>query len=165
MIFVEYNRLKAVNYAKRWARSRNPKYYDYSNIGGDCTNFISQCVFTGCGVMNYDKNLGWYYINANEKSPSWTGVKFFYDFIVNNDGTGPYGEEEDLNKLMPGDIIQLGDDSDVFYHTLILTNITRNIFGRNYYICSHSMDTYQRNLFSYDFSILRGIHIIGARKE
>lgn len=24
--------------------------------------------------MNYSKNNGWYYINGNNKSPSWTGV-------------------------------------------------------------------------------------------
>jgi len=97
MINIEYNRQDAVNYANRWALSRNPAYYDYSNIGGDCTNFASQVLYAGTGVMNYNRENGWYYINANDKSPSWTGVNFFYDFIVNNDGLGPYGEESILS--------------------------------------------------------------------
>ena len=93
MINIEYNRQDAVNYANRWALSRNPAYYDYSNIGGDCTNFASQVLYAGTGVMNYNSENGWYYIDANNKSPSWTGVNFFYIFIVNNDGLGPFGEE------------------------------------------------------------------------
>ena len=42
-----YNPSKAVAYAKQWAYSRNPKYYDYSNMGGDCANFVSQCLIAG----------------------------------------------------------------------------------------------------------------------
>ena len=42
-----YNAQKAVNYAQKWALSRNPNYYDYSNEGGDCANFVSQCLIAG----------------------------------------------------------------------------------------------------------------------
>ena len=38
-----YNRRAAVAYAHKWAYSRNPAFYDFSEIGGDCTNFASQC--------------------------------------------------------------------------------------------------------------------------
>jgi len=34
---MEYNRANAVAYAKKWAYGRNPKYYDFSDLGGDCT--------------------------------------------------------------------------------------------------------------------------------
>ena len=30
-----YNREAAVSYAKMWALSRNPAYYDFSALGGD----------------------------------------------------------------------------------------------------------------------------------
>lgn len=53
MKIVEYNREKAKQYAKKWAYLRNPSYYDYDKIGGDCTNFVSQCIFAGAGHMNY----------------------------------------------------------------------------------------------------------------
>ncbi len=39
-------------YAHLWAYGRNPRYYDYEGIGGDCTNFASQCIYAGAGVMN-----------------------------------------------------------------------------------------------------------------
>ena len=64
MITVPYDRQSAVMYALRWALSRNPEYYSYSGIGGDCTNFVSQCVYAGSGVMNYTPDFGWYYIDA-----------------------------------------------------------------------------------------------------
>ena len=60
MIFVEYDRERAVEYAKKWALGRNPEYYDYSDIGGNCTAFASQCVYAGCGIMNYTPDYGWY---------------------------------------------------------------------------------------------------------
>ena len=82
MITIDYNRRAAVAYANRWALSRNPEYFDYSGIGGDCTSFASQTVYAGTGVMNYTGDTGWYYINANDKSPSWTGVDYFYNFIL-----------------------------------------------------------------------------------
>lgn len=64
MIFMEYNRANAVAYAKKWAYGRNPKYYDFSDLGGDCTNFASQCIYAGSGVMNYTPTYGWYYISV-----------------------------------------------------------------------------------------------------
>ena len=39
-----YSPSKAVAYAKQWAYGRNPKYYDYDPLGGDCANFVSQCL-------------------------------------------------------------------------------------------------------------------------
>lgn len=88
-----YNRANVLSYAKKWSFDRNPKYYDYDSIGGDCTNFVSQCIFSGCGIMNYSKTSGWYYISANNKSPSWTGVQFLYNFLCGNKSVGPYGVE------------------------------------------------------------------------
>lgn len=165
MIFVPYDRETAIAYAQRWALSRNPDFYDYAGIGGDCTNFVSQCVYAGTGVMNYTQTYGWYYINSNNKSPSWTGVDYFYNFMVNNRDVGPYGIETRLINIIPGDVIQLGNSSGMYYHSLILTRIETDFFGRRYYICSHSEDSLNRDLFTYDFAKLRCIHIVGARKE
>ena len=53
-----YDRKAALRYAHRWAYSRNPAYYDYENLGGDCTNFASQCLYAGTGVMNLRPHAG-----------------------------------------------------------------------------------------------------------
>ena len=50
LIDTPYDRDAAVAYARRWALSRNPLYYDFEDIGGDCTNFASQYIFAG-GIM------------------------------------------------------------------------------------------------------------------
>ena len=106
----KYNRENIYKYAQKWALSRNPKYYNYEYIGGDCTNFVSQCIYAGCGQMNYNRLNGWYSINANNKSPSWTGVEFLYDFLISNKEAGPKGEVASIDKLEIGDIIQLSFD-------------------------------------------------------
>ena len=68
----DYDRKAAVLYAHAWAYGRNPAFYDYEQVGGDCTNFASQCIFAGCGIMNFTPTYGWYYITANQKAPAWT---------------------------------------------------------------------------------------------
>lgn len=164
-MIIDYNRNAAIAYALRWALKRNPDYYNYTGIGGDCTNFVSQCVYAGSGVMNYEPVFGWYYINANDKSPSWTGVQYFYDFMIGNTEIGPFAEERALNELIPGDVIQLGNEDGNFYHSLLLTAILRGPGGRRYYVCAHSDDALNRRLSTYDFTVLRGIHILGVRTE
>lgn len=164
-MIIPYNRNAAINYANRWALSRNPDFYDYSQIGGDCTSFVSQCVYAGSGVMNYTPDFGWYYINANDKSPSWTGVQFFYNFMTTNQGVGPFAEERPLYALLPGDVIQLANESGSFYHSLFLVAVRRGPRGRRYYVASHSQDALYRNLNSYNFQNIRGIHIVGVRIE
>ena len=107
-----YDRNKVIEYAKKWALSRNPKYYNFDNVGGDCTSFVSQCIFAGAKVMNYTKDVGWYYIDGNNKSPSWSGVDFLYKFLTNNKSVGPYGKEVKINEIKIGDIAQLSFDGD-----------------------------------------------------
>lgn len=162
---IEYNRSEAVRYALRWALARNPDFYDYADLGGDCTSFASQCLYAGCGVMNYTPTFGWYYISGSDKSPSWSGVEYFYDFMTTNDGIGPYAEDVPLERLLPGDIIQLGNRNGNFYHTLVLTMIKSVRGARNYYICAHNNDAFQRNLNTYNYARLRCLHILGARTE
>ncbi len=155
---LKYNRKLAIEYAEKWAYSRNPKYYNYDPVGGDCTNFISQCIYAGSNVMNYNKNNGWYYINGNNKSPSWTGVEFLYNFLTKNKGVGPYGVKTDANNISVGDIVQLSFDGKVFTHSLIIVKIDSEI-----YISSHTFDAFNRKLNSYNFKNIRFIHIEGVR--
>ena len=69
---IPYDRRAAVAYAHQWAYGRNPDFYDYEEIGGDCTNFASQCLYAGTGVMNFDPVYGWFYRDPNDKAPAWT---------------------------------------------------------------------------------------------
>lgn len=161
MSITAYNRQAAVQYAKKWAFGRNPAFYDFSAIGGDCTNFASQCIYAGAGVMNYTPVYGWFYINANDRTASWTGVEYLYNFLTANDGAGPFAEEVGLDKLELGDIAQLGKATGDFYHSPVVVGFRRG----EILIAAHSYDAYDRPLSSYSFAKARGIHILGVRKD
>ena len=157
---IVYQREKAVEYAVKWALYRNERYYNFDKIGGDCTNFVSQCLYAGCKVMNYNKDLGWYYSSINDRAPAWTGVQYFYNFLINNKGKGPFASLVSKEEIEIGDFIQLGKNNGEFYHAVIVTNI---INGR-FYVCSHTRDALNVPLSSYYFSQIRYLHILGARK-
>lgn len=155
-----YDRRAAVEYAKKWAFRRNPAYYNFDNLGGDCTNFASQCIYAGAKVMNYTPTFGWYYINVNERAPAWTGVEYLYNFLTTNEGAGPFGREAPLGELEPGDIVQLGRATGDFYHTPVVVAVRKDAI----YVAAHTYDAYMRPLSSYNYSKVRGIHIEGVRK-
>ena len=77
-----YDRVAAVLYAQEWALKRNKSFYDFENIGGDCTNFASQCIYAGAKIMNYKPIFGWYYNSLSSRTPSWSGVEYLYNFLV-----------------------------------------------------------------------------------
>lgn len=153
-----YDRQKAIEYAKKWAFSRNPKYYNFDPVGGDCTSFISQCIYAGSGIMNYNK-YGWYYRNGNDKSASWSGVEYLHKFLTQNKGIGPYGEEVSMQKIQVGDIAQLSFDGNVFGHSLLMVEKDMN----KILIATHTQDEYGRNLATYNFNKIRFIQIKGVR--
>lgn len=155
---IAYNREKAVAYARRWALGRNPAYYDFEEIGGDCTNFASQCIYAGAGIMNYTPTLGWYYNSASDRTASWTGVEFLYDFLVKNTSVGPFAKEVSQIEIQPGDIVQLGTLSDRFYHSPIIISTEPEIL-----IAAHTYDTLDRPLSSYSYQTVRFLHIEGIR--
>jgi len=159
MRIIEYKREQALAYARRWALSRNPLYYDFSSIGGDCTNFISQCVFAGSKQMNYEKDKGWYYSSLTDRAPAWTGVEFFYEFITKNEGLGPFAIMVNKNQIRPADVIQLGDQNGNFYHAAIVTGI----FEDEILVAAHTFDTLDRPLSTYNFNRVRYLSIQGVR--
>ena len=152
-----YNREAVYEYAKKWAYGRNPKYYNFDPVGGDCTNFVSQCIYAGCKQMNYDRNNGWYYINGNNKSPSWTGVEFLYNFLTTNNNLGPKGEKMTIDKLEIGDVVQLSFNGQIFSHSLIV--MKNGINTDNTLIATHTYDIFGKSVSEYGFEKYRCIHI------
>ncbi|MBE6531687.1 MAG: amidase [Ruminococcaceae bacterium] len=164
MLFeIPYNRERAVEYARRWALTRNPLFLDFTGRGGDCTSFVSQCVFAGCGVMNFTPTFGWYYRSSEDRAPAWAGVDEFFDFITGapqfraaNGGTGPQGIDVMDGRIIEiGDVIQLANDSGEFYHSLIISGFTDN----DILVCAHSDDALDRPISTYNYASLRVIHI------
>lgn len=152
-----YDRKKVYEYAKKWAYSRNPKYYNFDPVGGDCTNFVSQCILAGYGQMNYEKDNGWYYINGNDKSPSWTGVEYLYNFLINNRGIGPQGKEINISEIEIGDVVQLGFDGKQFSHSCIVVKKGDNNY--NTLVAAHTHDVFGKSVADYLSEQQRFIHI------
>ena len=154
-----YDRVAAVRYARLYALSPNPKFYHFAGIGGDCTNFISQCILAGGGVMQYNKQNGWYYSSSYDRSSSWTSVAALQSFLLNTQQNGgPKASIVSLDKVEIGDIIQLRQNPTRFNHSLIVSKITQN----EIYVCAHSNDALDRKLSSYNFFELLPLHIIKA---
>lgn len=163
MTIKNYDRKSVVEYAEKWAYLRNPKYYNFDSVGGDCTAFASQCIYAGSKVMNYDKKNGWYYISGNNKSPSWTGVEFLHNFLINNKGVGPFGKIVDINNIELGDIAQISFDGIKFAHSLVIINIGKTKTIENILIAAHTFDTLNKQISEYNFKKIRFIHIVGVR--
>ena len=161
----DYNRKAAVLYAHQWAFGRNPIFYDYEKLGGDCTNFASQCIFAGSGVMNFTPTYGWYYIDANQKAPAWTGVEYLYRFLIRSGpSVGPVGEDAAMEDLRPGDLIQLSFNGEEFQHSPIVVATGYPIMPENILVAAHSYDADYRPLSTYEYRKIRFLHLIGTMR-
>lgn len=159
LVTAAYNRENAVTYARRWAFSQNPLFASFRGFGGNCTNFVSQAVYAGTCRMNYRPIYGWYYISIDERSASWTGVEFFYNFLTGNAGEGPFGEETTLDRLEIGDIIQLGREADGYYHTLLIVGFEEE----DPLVAAQTDDAYGRPLSTYQYDYARYLKVLGVR--
>lgn len=158
-----YNRGSAIAYAHKWVYGRNPKYYDFDPLGGDCTNFISQCLYAGCGVMNFTRDVGWYYNSINDRAPAWSGVEFLYRFLTTNKQDGPFAKQLPLSSALAGDIIQLSFDGIAFAHSLIVVGTGEKPGPDNILITTHTYDSDNRPLNTYQYQLSRLLHIEGVR--
>lgn len=146
---IEYNREKAVDYARTWALYRNPKYKDYDPWGGDCTNYISQCIHAGkipFDNQGRDIMAKWYWYSDYSRTPSWTSADAFSRYILNNNNQsstnyGIYAVLAEYNELEIGDIVQLVYEG-IAYHTMIVTQVIldNKNYLLDYLICQHTED-------------------------
>ena len=154
-----YIRENAVAYARKYAFSQNPLFPNFAGIGGNCTNFVSQAIYAGGCVMNYTPTFGWYYISLDERSPSWSGVEYFYNFIIENAGVGPFGRVATSDELELGDVIQLARNEEGYYHTLLVVGFD----GMDILVAAQTDNAYARPLSTYTYDYARYIKILGIR--
>lgn len=164
----EYNRERAVEYARKWALSRNPLFFDFTGGGGNCTNFVSQCLLAGSLVMDSTETFGWYYVDVNNRAPAWTGVREFYefmcglgDFMPRSERQGPFCEEVMRERAEIGDVVQLANNRGVFYHSLIISGFENG----GILVCAQSNDALDRPLSTYSYASARFLHVQGVNIE
>lgn len=117
---------RAVYYARKYALKRNANYEDFSKRGGDCTNFISQCLDYGGLPYSYT----W-----KPYTHPWLRVNELYYYLLNS------GKGIDITKnkiYSEGDIIQFYSSQKGFFsHSIIITKVLDN---GEYLYCCHSDD-------------------------
>ena len=165
----QYDRGRAVEYAKKWALSRNDLFYDFTGGGGNCTNFASQCVLAGSLVMNPTEIFGWYYVSIDNRAPAWTGVEEFYnfmcglgDFAPKSERVGPFCTEVERERVEVGDVVQLANPMGEFYHTLVVSGFSED---GDIIVCAQSNDALDRPLSTYNYAVARFLHVEGVNVE
>ena len=161
LVIKPYLRERAVEYAKKYAFSQNPLFANFRGIGGNCTNFVSQSIYAASCVMNYTPTFGWYYISLDDRSPSWTGVDFFYNFMTTNTAVGPFATDISLDMTEIGDVIQLANNEEGYYHTLLIVGYD----GDDPLVAAQTNDAFNRPLSTYTYDYARYLHISGVRIE
>ena len=132
----EYDRNKAIAYADTYYHTRSSKWYNFSDEGGNCQNYASQCMLEGGIDMDYTGDEQWkcyitdpdYEPEINEEdSPygrtrSWVNVNYFYNYAKYNEGKGLVADTDvNLYYAQPGDIILVGNNG--MSHTVIVSKV------------------------------------------
>jgi len=117
-VTVSYDRAAAVAYAMEFAEVDHNGIF--KSMGLDCTNFVSQCMWSGYGgtkgytldntaalkarvAANYRQTSTWYGRNADSPyqygSGAFIRVVDFWDYVTTNTGYGPRATGYNNNKL------------------------------------------------------------------
>ncbi len=176
-----YDREGAVAYANHWVTAygklRNPRWDAYDDQGGNCNNYISQCLLAGGIPMDATGHITsqwkWYedYLDSREKhsgrSASWAGVDEFYEYALNNQGSGLVAiVGRNIYSGRIGDIIQYGAGGE-WNHSVIIVDVVRDEHGRvlDYLINSNTTDRLNCPMSAYSYTDIRLIRILGYNLE
>lgn len=123
MAKVLYDRAKAVQYAETWWNSANP---DYEHFAVDCTNYVSQCLYAGGGIMNYTgrREKGWWYRHEKQAqwSYSWSVSHSLFHYLATSTSHLQASMVPTASQLTIGDVIIYDWDGDsTFQHSTIVT--------------------------------------------
>lgn len=167
--YATYSYMAAVRYAyEHYATNNyNPDYPDITSLGGDCANFVSQCIYAGGKQMDSK----WYIKKINDDYPKpttsseldhswdlanpspWISAKAFGSYWSNNAESNVTYSIDDYLSLSKrifsgygvGDVVQI-TKRDIInyygYHTMLITQVD----GSNYLYTAHTSDRKDANL-------------------
>jgi hypothetical protein len=144
----------------------NPLYPNYAGSGGDCVNFVSQCIYAGFYGSNdstsindnafpqdtvgtSDADTKWY-SNPSSIYWAWTHNTYLYDYFENSNSTTGTRVVATINSYtgsssitvpsnLVGSIMQVPGTAGQYQHAIIITDdygSARN----NIYYCGHTGD-------------------------
>lgn len=123
-----FNRIKMVEYANKHAYNYNPNYGDFTNYGGDCTNFVSQIIRAGNAPLDESGSYKWYYRSMSNRAPAWSSANKLFNYLINNDYIGPQGKlanSTDISyNMQGGDPVFIDFNRDnVIDHAVSITKV------------------------------------------
>lgn len=124
-----YKRQNAVLYAKKYAINPNPKWGNYEKYGGDCTNFVSQCLYAGEIPFNHtgkDIMKQWYWYSDVYRTPSFTSANALKDYMLSKDRMGIVVSLSHIEEMEVGDIVQLGT-LEKTTHSMLVTDVIYDV--------------------------------------
>lgn len=147
-----YSASDAADYAVKWGEDHNSVYPNYNLSGGDCTNFVSQCIYAGGLAMNgssasvgtVDSTSKWYCIYIKSTlgvrkyaiTTSWIRVSDFNTYLGSLVSKSTKTTLSSLiSSCSAGDVVQLADKTTgTPYHSIIIN--AKN--STTAYFCGHS---------------------------
>ena len=164
-----YDRQAALDYALQYTAARNPAWDDYAGMGGNCQNYVSQCLYAGGIPMDTTGAAVWKWFDgtvANDttaagRSSSWSGVDEFLAYAEGNTGYGlaaqtgaPYLTGQ------PGDLIQMGENGS-WRHVVIISQTVTDESGQTIDYLVHSntsnLENWPASLYGYPQRLLTRI--------
>lgn len=151
-----YSSAKAVAYAHKYSDHYNPNYKKFASSGGDCCNFVSQCLKAG----GFPMTKSWYYKNGSDYSSSWINCRYLLPYLKNTAYNydyfkASYYRKHSRNitksmKLNDGDVVFVCTSAGVYdlpYHALFVTS------ANDYEIrcASHTDDYYSKDIVTNEF--------------
>jgi hypothetical protein len=145
-----YNNDRAVRYALTYALKPNPEFRffpGHDDGGGDCTNFMSQCIKAGGAPMAFGSSPWWYRMNGLSQKDdrwavSWAVAHSLYWTLKTRSKSRLSGlkarEVQDMQQLELGDIIQYEDKNGIIYHSAMVTAFANDKGMRVPLITQHS---------------------------
>lgn len=124
-----YNVSKAMSYADRYNgyKRNSSRYGNFSGEGGDCTNFVSQCLKDGnlAFVGNqYNNKNHWFHNGGKDYSLTWIRASSFKNHWASRNGCSEHFVRSDAKKfpysVKSGDVISLRNANGDIFHTIFV---------------------------------------------
>lgn len=159
----DYDITAARSYASTYWSDYNSAYPDWSSYGGDCANFVSQCLYAGgktmvgsAGSSNATNQSNWFSYgttaSTSNVSSTWRGALAFGNYWSNK--ALAYQEftfdelEEAVAFAYRGDAIVFYNDSGTTGHVAFVYNYTTS----DLVLAAHTTDTITSKLSDYESS-------------
>ena len=160
-----YSLSQTALYAYHYALSRNSSYADFTNNGGDCTNFISQAIKYGGLNMHYGTpltNTCWYYTTSTDRSSSWTSANLFRQYIFGNN-SHINATNATWSNIKVGELIQKMSNGSATHSMIVTGQVVSGNTRTDLLVSAHTTDRRNASLAMYYSGTKKYTHIKGNK--